>query len=354
MGLSPMKLVEFRMDWLEHKYIGILSTRLERFQRKGPSLYNFRCPLCGDSGKNKTKARAYIYENKKQNKTKFHCHNCGNPMDFKSFLKTMDQNLYNQMQMERLQDNKTPQQLDLENFVNKMKKPVFRKSGPLKNLKKVSQLSPEHPVKKFITKRQIPTKFHAKLFSCPNFMTFTNTLIPGKFKEESLNHDETRLLIPFLDEEQNVFAYQGRTLGPSDVKYITIVLDDSKPKVWGLDSVDWNKKVYVFEGPIDAMFIDNSIATGGGDLVSTVHTLDKTNMVIVYDNEKRSKETVKKIDKAILNGYNVCFWPEYIEQKDVNDMVLSGTSPEEIKKIIDANTYSGLAGRLMLTKWSKI
>ena len=342
------------MDWLEHKYIGILSTRLERFQRKSSSLYNFRCPLCGDSQKNKNKARAYIYEDKKHNKTKFHCHNCGSPMEFRTFLKTLDYNLYNQMNLERLQDRKTNQQLDLEKFVNKMKKPVFMKGGPLKNLKKVSQLSPESSVKKFVTKRQIPTKFHAKLFSCPNFMTYTNTLIPGKFKESSLNYDETRLLIPFFDTEQNVIAYQGRAIANSDVKYITIVLDDSKPKVWGLDTVDWNKSVYVFEGPIDAMFIDNSIATAGGDLVSTVHLLDKSKMVIVYDNEPRSKETVKKIDKAILNGYNVCFWPAYIEQKDINEMVLAGISPKEIKKIIDENTYSGLAGRLMLTQWSKI
>jgi len=340
------------MDWIQHKYIGLVSSRLERFKRKGSNLYNFRCPLCGDSETNTHKARAYIYE--KQGKMMFHCHNCNATLSVPNFIKTVDQNLYNEMQLERLQDSKTPEQVEYESFVEKMKKPVFMKSGPLKGLKKVSQLSPDHKTKRFVDARRIPNPYHARLFNCPNFKQFTNNLVPGKFDEDSVSRDETRLLIPFFTKEKQLHAYQGRALGQSKVKYITIVLDDSVPKVYGLDNVDFAKRSYVFEGPIDSMFVPNSIATAGGDLVSAIGTLNiQQNAVIVYDNEPRSKETIKKLDKAILNGYNVCIWPENLEHKDVNDMVLAGLSPEFIKHIIDTNTHRDLAAKLALTKWSK-
>jgi len=340
------------MDWLQQKYIGIISGRLERFKRKGPSLYNFRCPICGDSETNKSKARAYIYE--KQGKMLFHCHNCNATSSVPKFIKAVDQSVYNDYVFEKLKDEKSPKQVELQNFVDKMKTPVFLKSGPLKGLKKISQLKPDDPVKLFISNRKIPNPYHAKLFSVPNFMGFVNTLIPNKFSEEALKKDETRILIPFFDKDKNLHAFQGRSISKSSVKYITIVLNENVPKIYGLDTVDENQKIYVLEGPIDSMFLHNAIATAGGDLVSAISSFEKNIIVIVYDNEPRSRETIKKLDKAILNGYNVCIWPSNLEHKDVNDMILAGLSPEFIKHIIDTNTYKDLAAKMALTKWSKI
>jgi hypothetical protein len=186
-------------------------------------------------------------------------------------------------------------------------------------------------------------------------MHFTNDLVPNKFSTSALDKDETRLLIPFMDGNKNVHAFQGRSLrSASAVKYITIVLDDTIPKLYGLDTMVSNKPIYVVEGPIDSMFIPNAIATAGGDLVSAIGGLDKGNLVIVYDNEPRSKETVKKLDKAIMNGYNVVIWPENLDHKDINDMVLAGMSSEFITHIIKTNTYKDLAAKLALQKWSKV
>lgn len=340
------------MSWLETKYIGILSPRLKNFKRKSSNLFNMSCPICGDSETNKKKARGYVFN--KQDKWVYFCHNCGASMSLSNFIKMLDQNLYNEMQLEKLKDNKSPEQLDYEKFIEKMKKPVFLKSGPLKGLKKVSQLSPNHPIKKFVEKRKIPNPYHAKLFACPNFMSFVNGILPNKFENDALKHDEQRLLIPFFDKDKNVFALQGRSLRSSNTKYITIVLNENSPKVYGLDTVDLMRKTYVFEGPIDSMFVPNSIATAGGEMIPVLKSFDKSNLVIVYDNEPRSRETVKKLDKAILNGYNVCIWPEHLEHKDVNDMVLAGLSPDFIKHIIDQNTHRDLAAKLALTKWSKV
>lgn len=341
------------MDWLEHKYIGLLSGRLRNYKRKSSNLFNFSCPLCGDSHKIKSKARGYIYD--KEGKGVFHCHNCGATHSIPVFLKLVASDLHQSFLLEKLADRKpTKEEQEYEAFVAKMKKPVFMKEGPLKGLKKVSQLSPDSPIKEFVVNRKIPNEYHAKLFACPNFKNYVNNLVPNKFDKDSLTRDETRLLIPFLDKDKKVHAFQGRTLKSSAVKYITIVLDESVPKVYGLDIVDFRKMVPVVEGPIDSMFIPNAIATAGGDLVSAVGSFDKTNLVIVYDNEPRSKETVKKLDKAILMGYSVVIWPENLEHKDINDMVLAGLSPEFIYHIIKTNTYKDLAAKLALQKWSKL
>jgi len=340
------------MDWLEHKYIGLLSSRLRNFKRKSGSMYNFSCPICGDSKRVSSKARGFIIE--KQGKSVYYCHNCSITLSVPNFIKAVDQVLYNDFRLERLAGTKTKEQDEYEKFVEKMKKPVFMSSGPLKGLKKVSQLSADHPMKKFVESRKIPNAYHARLFCCPNFMHYVNTLLPDKFSAESLAHDETRLLIPFLDVNKTVHAFQGRSLKKnSHVKYITIVLRDDVPKVFGLDNVDRARLIPVLEGPIDSMFVDNSIATAGGDLISAVRGFDRSQLVIVYDNEPRSRETFKKIDKAIMNGYKVVIWPDNMEHKDVNDMVLAGLSTDFIGHIIKQNTYSDLAAKLALQKWSK-
>lgn len=341
------------MDYIEQKYISILSNRLRNYKRKSSNLINFSCPICNDSETDKRRARGYVYT--KVNKTLFHCHKCSITMGFDKFLKTVDFQLYSEYLLERLKENKSPEQIDLEEFTSKMKKPVFIKDGPLKTLKKISQLSAEHPAKIFISERKIPNPFHAKIFWCPKFFKWTNEILPGKFPEDVLKYDEGRIIIPFINKDQVMHAFQGRSLSPdSKTRYISIVNDESTPKVWGLDTVDFNKKVYVLEGPLDATFLPNSIATAGGDLVSTVKDLPKENLVVVYDNERRSKEMRSKLDKSIINGYNTVIWPSNLYYKDVNDMVINGMSADFVRYIIDTHTYKDLRAKLELNNWSKM
>jgi predicted RNA-binding Zn-ribbon protein involved in translation (DUF1610 family) len=338
--------------WLDQKYINLLSGQLEKFKRKSQYVYNFRCPICGDSQLSSSKARGNIYNKKGTNR--YHCFNCGVDTSFDRFLKQVNPTLHAEYILEKLSDSISPERKELIEFEAKMEKPIFLKAGPLKGLKKVSQLSPNHPVKKFVDARRIPNPYHATLFACPNFKQYTNSLIPNKFSVDFIKGDETRLLIPFISTDKKVHAYQGRTLGKSTIKYITIVLDESIPKVYGLDKANFNRPVNVFEGPIDSMFVPNSISTGGGDLVSAIRSFPKNKLVIVYDNEPRSPDTIKKIDKAIMNGYSVCIWPENMEHKDINDMILAGLSSEFIEHIIKTNTYKDLSAKVKLSQWSKV
>jgi hypothetical protein len=341
------------MDWIDQKYIGLIGQRLERFAKRGSS-YNFRCPLCGDSQKNKFKTRGYLME--KPIGVLYYCHNCHASMKLGTFLEHVDSNIaadYNKERFEERynQQGKKEEKPDLSKIVI----PAFLKGdSPLKKLKKISQLVHDHPAKRYIEQRKIPTTFHHKLFYAPKFKAYVNELIPEKFDLET--GDEPRLIIPFIDMDGTCYGFQGRNFKKDGIRYITIILDSTKPKVFGLDSVDFAKQIYITEGPIDSMFLPNALAMAGSDSINVVDGLsvDKQLVTFVYDNERRNKEIIRVIEKAIERGYNICLWPDHITQKDINEMVLAGMKPADIKLIIDNNTYSGLQAQVALASWSKV
>lgn len=326
------------MNWLENKYILLASSRLRNFRTRNGN-YNFSCPICSDSKKNKRKARGWILKGK--GASRFYCHNCGASLKFDKFLKRVDLTLYYDFIKETITEGK-PQEIIVPR--NKTRERLGAK--PKINLKKISQLDPSHHAKQYIQSRLIPSSFHYKLFYAPKFKAWVNGLLPDKF--ESLEHDEPRLIIPFFDEDGEFFGFQGRSFKANSYnKYITILLDDEKPKLFGLEALDKNKRVYVFEGPIDAMFIPNSIACCGGKL-------DYNGLcTIIYDNEARSRFTIKKIKNAIADGHSVCIWPDNIKEKDINEMIINGFTIDEIKTIIDSNTFTGLAAELRLAAWNR-
>jgi hypothetical protein len=112
--------------------------------------------------------------------------------------------------------------------------------------------------------------------------------------------------------------------------------------------------VYVTEGPIDSMFLENAVATADSNLESITDCVDKSNVVLVFDNEPRNKEIINKINHAIENHFNVVIWPEFIEEKDINEMVLNGFSPDEIQDIISKNTFVNLRAKMEFVNWKKI
>ena len=329
--------------WVDHKFIGFLSPKLDRFSRKGNDLYNFRCPICGDSQTKKSKSRGYLFP-KEGNVLIYKCHNCGVSMSFAKLLEQLDPELYKQYSLEKFTNKSRPKE---ERLIPKRKQ--YEVHGALKNLKKVSQLRHDHPVKQYIINRKIPNQFHAKLFFAPKFYEWVNSIAPEKFK--NIKTDEPRLIIPFLDERQKLVGFQGRALKESNAKYITIMLDESAPKVFGLDTLNINKTVYVLEGPIDSMFIENAIAMAGADI--NLPYLRKGKTVFVFDNEKRNSEIIKRIEKTIDVGHSVCIWPEYLPFKDVNDIIMAGFSSSDVQSIIDNNTHSGMAASLALNAWKR-
>ena len=323
------------MDLIDSKYIGLVSSRLHKFKRVKANLYNFRCPICGDSQKHKNKARGYLYPIKTN--TNFKCHNCGASLSFNSFLKQIDPVLHKQYTMEKFKEGFTGKNFVVEEPKFEFKKPIFKKRLDLPKASEVLF------AKEYLERRKIdPTQF----YFAKRFKEWVNT---QKQTFDTIHRDESRIIIPMYDTERNLIGFQGRSLVPNSVKYITVMLQEEAPKVYGMDQIDKGKSVYVVEGPFDSTFVQNSIALCGSD--GDLEYLKTCDLVYVYDNEPRNKEIVSRIERCIRDNRRVVIWPNSIEEKDINDMVLAGNN---IMPVLESNTYSGLEAQVQFNIWKKV
>ena len=323
------------MDLIDSKYIGLVSSRLQKFKRVKADLYNFRCPVCGDSQKNKNKARGYLYTVK--NNTNFKCHNCGASLSFNNFLKEIDPALHKQYTMEKFKEGYTGRNFVVEEPKFEFAKPIFKKKV---DLPKASEI----PIaREYLERRKLdPEKF----YFADKFKEWTNT---QKETFSTIGRDESRIIIPLYDINSNLIGFQGRALGPSPNKYITVMLSDESPKLYGLEKVDSSKPIYIVEGPFDSTFVENAIAMCGSDV--DIRSFGWSNYIWVFDNEPRNREIVKRISKTIDRGDKVIIWPINVQQKDINDMILAGLN---VMDVLKSNTYSGLEAKIKFNNWKKI
>lgn len=328
------------MNYIDTKYIGLVSSQLQKFTEKKKGTYNFRCPYCGDSAKKQNKARGYLFS--MRDSFVFKCHNCGVTRNFSQFLKEQCVNLHDEYVMERYKEGmtgknyqvKTP---DLKPFVVK---PVFKKNI-FSELSSIESLNTTHPAKQYLLNRKIPESFYSNFYYAEDFNAWENNQNTIK---------ESRIILPLISEDGNVFGYQARSLNKNaTLRYITTILDKQYPKLFGLDRINKNENIYVTEGPFDSLFLSNGLAMCGADVV-----LDRVrypSITFVYDNEPRNKQIVDRIDKTIRQNNKVVIWPSNIKEKDINDMFLAG---HDVKSVVESNTYSGLEAKVKFNLWKKI
>ena len=323
------------MDIIDSKYIGLISSRLQKFKRVKADLYNFRCPICGDSKKHKNKARGYIYPLKAD--MNFKCHNCGASMTFNNFLKTMDPTLHKQYVMEKFKERNVGRGSIIPEPKFDFKKPVFKSKL---DLPKASEV----PIaKEYLTKRKLdPNKF----YFAQKFQEWTNK---QKQTFDNIVRDECRIVIPLYDTNSELIGFQGRSLVPNSIKYITVMLNDNKPKIYGLEKINEREPIFIVEGPFDSTFVENSIAMCGSDV--DIRTYNWSDYIWVFDNEPRNREINNRVSKIIDRGDKVVIWPNHIKQKDINDMVLSNI---DVMSVLKSNTYSGLKAKVKFNNWKKI
>ena len=339
---------------IDNKYVRLISGRLRNFKQKNDNLYNFSCPLCGDSKKNKLKARGYVFQ--KGNDLFYSCHNCGAGTNVAGLLKQVDSQLHSEYTLERYKSGQTNNsntvseilQLSVPKFDKIKKQKVFDHAEWLCNLPE------EHFALKYATNRKIPAKFYDKLLFTSHYNQFITTLIPNHGKQIL---DDARLVIPFYDENDELIAVSGRALETSDktLRYVTIRTNQSQNKlVYGMERLDLTKTVYVCEGPIDSLFVDNCVASGDANLAMTAKNISSDEIVLIFDNEKRNFEIVKMIQTAIKMNHSIVIWPDTIGEKDINAMIMSGKTQSEIQNIISSNTFKGIRAQLKFNQWKKV
>ena len=344
-------------SYIDKKFINLVSSKLDRFGWKKGNLAQCRCPICGDSQKNKSKARGFFYE--KQNNFFFKCFNCNFGSNIYNFMKEVDPTLCKEYAMEQFKSGKT-------NKIQKTgmiyTKPKFKpKDDLLKPLLCVKYLKEDHVCRQFVEMRRIPKKFHDILYYTEDFQKYMRQVDP-ELPPSQWTHPEPRLVIPFFNKENQVVAVQGRSLSMKDeanarntLRYITVKSDKSIERLWyGMWRANPKKRVYVVEGPLDSMFVDNTVAMVGAAALEHVPSrFADTDMVYVLDNEPRNPQIVKYNENLIKQGKTVCIWPNGIIDKDINDMVYRMSS-KQIKKIMDDNAVSGLEATMRLNVWRKV
>lgn len=335
------------MLYIDAKYVNLLSYKLRNFKKKKENYWNFSCPICGDSKKDSNKARGYVFLHKAR--LVYKCHNCGYSSNVGNLVKHLDSGMYNEYVLERYKENANKHfdhtditETDLIEEQVQVNTDVT-KAGAFC----IDSLPFSHPAVKYVAKRKIPTDKWKYLYFAPKFKTFVNNL---KFHFPNTENDIPRLIIPYFDNGK-CFALQGRAFGKEEPKYITIKLDEDKEKIYGLDRINRKDTVYVVEGPLDSLFIPNTVAVSGAGMDS--QTFMELDSVIVMDNEPRSKEICNYIEKYIELGYKVCLWPDTIKEKDINDMILNGKQSVDIINFINKNTYQGIEAKLKFTEWRK-
>lgn len=339
------------MNHLVTQFVGKIRFRLPKFVRKSGNLFNFRCVFCNDSARNSRKARGYIYE-RKAGAARYHCHNCGLDITFEAFLKRFDPALYNEYLFAKLADKQQLQQVLAD------AKPTDPSNVDLivQECPALSMLPSDHSAVRYIVNRKLDRKWLDSLRYTEQFEALTNQIIKDKFDLKKIKRSEPRIIIPLADKK-GLFGYQGRAIGDNaTLRYISIIVDTTRPKLYGLDRIDYSKTIYCVEGPFDAMFVDNGIASCGGKIQSELAQLsiDKDRYVIVYDNQPRNREMCAQQWAAIVQGYATVVWPSHIEAKDINSMVLDGVvQANQVNSLLEASTYRGLQAQLQFRNWSQ-
>lgn len=343
--------------YIDIKYLSAISYRLEGFKKKSNDLWNCRCPICGDSTRNKKKMRGYFFITK--NNISYKCHNCGVSMLFGTFLKQFDANQYSAYVLERYADSNSigPS----KNFkdvteVLEFKEPTFENKPEPRLLDSImdrlDSLPEDNEAVQYAINRRIPREAFSRLYFIPNVKDIIQ--LNEKYKE-SIITEEPRLAIPFFDGSGKLLVVSLRGLRGESLRYINVKVDEDAPSIFGLDQVDPTKEILVVEGPLDSLFLDNSIACAGTSFGKIDQLpVPKENITIIFDNQPKNREVGKLMNKYIEMGYKMVIWPDSVPGKDINEMIENGLTSDEIQSIINHNTFKGLAAKARYAMWRKI
>lgn len=333
--------------FLQVKYAKMYSPRLKLFTVKNnnPFRAESRCPQCGDSQKSATKKRFNLYTDAKTNQLKCQCFNCGYFATFEGFLKSHDELLYKQLLVERF-SFETPKYTETN---------VVKEKNQTKDWESVLRpVAIVDRARNYLNGRKIPRDKWDRLYYTNNlkhsYVDLCSALRIDVDPEKRIAAIEG-IFFPFVDAKGALCFSATRNMdSSSDLRYVTIEFQPSY-KLFGLDKIDTSKKVFVTEGPMDSLFLDNCIAVGDASLSKAEQVIEKEKLVLVPDNEPRHPIQTKLIKKAIDKGFEVVLFPSWVEEKDLNDMVKAG---HDVKHLVDIYSYQGLKAQLEFAKWCKI
>jgi transcription elongation factor Elf1 len=321
--------------------INQLSFELPKFKKINDNLYNFKCPVCGDSKKNTRKTRGYFII--KNDKVHVYCHNCGYSSSLVFFVKEHYPNIYDSYLLLNFKE-KTKSYKKIDDSIKTIEQ---------KTLKFVNSVSTNQEACDYLRYRCIPEYKWSNFGYINNINLFLQA--NGAYQDRWIRQEEG-IGIEYDWGEY----YQIRSM--REKVYLTFHLhNNGNPKIWGLNQVNRSKKyLYVTEAVFDAVCVPNAIAMGGiGQYNSLRYILDfakekKLIPILVPDNDFKTNPQVAKSYKGALNkwckqdAYKICVWDDDFKFKDINEAVMNGV--KDIESIIINSSYSGLQAKLEFSK----
>jgi DNA primase len=307
--------------------------------KKYQNVFNAECPVCKE-GKSAGRTRRLFYFPHKQY---FYCHNC--VKSWRPFEWVKDITGWTFPEIVRKNNEK-------EGLVQ-TKKLVY----PIVQAQKVIEIPdlPENSID-LTDKTQIEyyndnkfVKLALNYCQKRRLWTATNSCKRFYLSLEDRVH-KNRLVIPFISDNGKTNCYQTRALTENQFpKYLTKF---GEKEMFGINNINEEiPYVFIFEGPIDSMFVKNGVAMAS--LAPTEHQLQQLTNLIgyeqiwVFDNDKNNKQTSRKIEKYIKEGKKIFVWPkEFQKFKDFNEICCSLELDEIPWNFVVKNSAAGQEAQL--------
>ena len=299
--------------------------------------YHFRCPFCGDSKKSITKKRGWVYPDQS-----FYCFNCGTSL---SGIKLLEA-LAGPVAFEELK--KKYLQLFFKSGLNSILSASYD----------ISQTEKDN-LNVFNFKRELDPNLKLPLSNKARAYLENRLVLDAPFLQEPLFSTKDKdgceyILIPWKINSVDAYWQLNDFQHLGSLKYI--FPKDKKKLVYGIDNIDPTyKKIIVFEGVYDSLFVKNGVAVGTKAITSYQLKLIKQRwpaheIVVSFDNDLAGiSSMIKLICRDDLDLKFFRWFDRSTKAKDINELVLESKDVNLFRdgSILDSKIF----GKLEMKVW---
>ena len=314
--------------------------------KKNAGTYNSECPYCHE-GSSAGKKRRFFYM---PEEGLAYCHNCNASKSGIDFVKDVSGMTIPEILAESELHTESVEDIIKKSVVYKKYNPKSLPDDSI-NLFDVNQVSfyRENPVVKdaleFILKRRLDTAINKPRALWLSLTDYTH---------------KNRVVFPFytIDGSSKIDFYQTRALYKQDeerAKYLSKTNSDKG--IFNIDRVTPDiEHIFLQEGPIDAMFLRNSVALAGikptdDQLESITNNFPMHKVAYVLDNQWVDKTSYKVTKDLLDRGHIVFIWPKGLERfKDLNDLCVHLKKDEIKPEFIIKHLHTGMKGLLQFSQ----
>jgi hypothetical protein len=286
---------------------------------------NFACPYCGDGSTDQLKKRGNLF----WDTLYYHCYNygCGVHKTLNELVSDYSPN-----------GLKTDEKIAIIDFIKTSNRKVARNNMKYEIFQGLYDLAV--PIETFIERTGAK-----KIYERGEGYEYLKGRLLHRFSDQFLYGSGKLYVLNLTSDHKRVIGFQMRNLNRSSAKYLTYNIEklyqfcglelpegqeieklNDISTLFGVLNMDFTKPVTVFEGPIDAKFINNSLAlcTVGRNVEQFQ---DIPTIRYMFDNDKSGKKAMYDLLKS---GKEVFLWDKFMKAfnltefnvKDLNDLIL--------------------------------